>query len=39
MELGDFDDDFFESKPKKKTEDLSEIIKTYKPKIVTAEVI
>ncbi|CAF0833579.1 unnamed protein product [Brachionus calyciflorus] len=37
MELGDFDDDFFECKPKRKTQDLTEIIQNYKPKIVTSE--
>ncbi|RNA02910.1 hypothetical protein BpHYR1_022952 [Brachionus plicatilis] len=37
MDIGDFDDDFFETKPVKKIQDVTEIIRAYKPKIVTSE--
>lgn len=38
MDFGDFDDDFFETKPAKRTQDVIEIIQNYKPKIVTSKV-
>lgn len=38
MDFGDFEDDLFDSKPKKKQQNLIEDIKNYQPKIVTSEV-
>jgi hypothetical protein len=38
MEFGDFDDEFFDSKSKKNTNDFQETIKNYKAKIVTPKV-
>lgn len=38
MEIADFDDDFFETKPVKKKQDIVEIVNNYKPKIVVSEV-
>jgi hypothetical protein len=39
MEFGDFDDDFFDSgKAKKASQDFSDEIRIYRPKIVTSKV-
>lgn len=39
MDFGDFDDDLFDTKPKRKTQDIEEVIRNYIPKCVTAKVV